>query len=188
MGSEGMIYINLKGREPWGIVEPGREYEAVRDEIITKLRRMTDPEKGEAVDIEVFKKEEIYHGQYFELAADILYRIEKYSQSNSISGKVEWHQALMSGWHTPEGIFFAYGPDIKQRGQKLPGFKIYDIAPTILHMFGLPVPRDMDGRVLTEIFTEGSELGQREVAYEEVDHEAERIKRKIRDLKKLKRL
>jgi len=187
LGQEGMIYINLKGGELWGIVEPGREYEEVRDEIITRLRGTTDPETGKAVDIRVFKKEEVYHGQYFNSAPDILYRIAKYPQAASIGDNAEWRQSARSGWHTPEGIFFAWGPDIKRSGQQLPGLKIYDIAPTILHLFGLPVPRDMDGRVLTEIFKEDSEPGQREVVYQDVDHEAERIKRKVKELKRLKK-
>ena len=85
-------------------------------------------------------------------------------------------------------LFFAYGPDIKQSGQKLPDLKIYDIAPTILHMFGLPVPSDMDGRVLTEIFKKDGEPGQREVVYHKTDYGAERIKNRVRELRKLKKL
>jgi len=49
--------------------------------------------------------------------------------------------------HLMNGIFIAYGPDIA-KGRKISGAQIYDIAPTILHMFGLPVPNDMDGKVL----------------------------------------
>jgi len=49
------------------------------------------------------------------------------------------------------GIFVAKGPRIK-KGIKIDGAKIYDIAPTILHIFGLPIPNEMDGRVLKEIF------------------------------------
>jgi predicted AlkP superfamily phosphohydrolase/phosphomutase len=189
VGEVGAIYINLKGREQWGIVKPGEEYERVRDEIITKLRKTTDPETGRAVDIEIFKKEEVYHGQYLESAPDILYRMAKHHQLTSIEGKTEWRRSpFMSGWHVPEGIFFAFGPDIKQSGEKLPGLKIYDIAPTILHLFGLAVPKDMDGRVLSEIFKKESEPGQREVAYQEIDSEAEKIKRKVKELKKLKKL
>jgi predicted AlkP superfamily phosphohydrolase/phosphomutase len=188
MGIEGMIYINLKGREPGGIVEPGQEYEELRDEIIAKLKQVTDPETGKAVDIKVFKKEVLYHGQYLDLAPDILYRMTKYPQITSLRYKTQWVQAAIPGWHTPEGIFFAWGPDIKQSGEKLPGLKIYDIAPTLLHMFGLAVPKDIDGRVLTEIFKKESEPGQREVKYQEIDREAERVRHKVKELKKLKKL
>jgi len=182
LGGVGAIYVNLKGREPQGIVKPGMQYEKVRNEIITKLRQMADPETGEAVNIEVFKKEEIYHGQYFKSAPDILYRIPKYPQSVSIRGKAEWCQSPLSGCHAPEGIFFAYGPDIKQSGEKLAGLKIYDITPTVLHMFGLPILDDIDGRVLSEIFKPDSEPGRRPVVYE-----PEKVKNELKDkISKLK--
>ena len=63
-----------------------------------------------------------------------------------------------------------------------------DIAPTILHMFGLPIPSDMDGRVLTEIFKEGSDPEQRATVYQKIDYDVERIKSKVKELKKLKNL
>ena len=188
MGMVGMIYINLKGREPWGTVEPGEEYEAVRDEIIAKLKQIIDPETGKTVDIQVFKKEELYHGQYFELAPDILYKMARYDQSLLLKDKAEWRQAHFSGWHVQEGMFMGWGPDIDKSGRKLSGLRIYDISPTILHLFGLPVPQDMDGRVLTEIFQEESEPGRREVTYQEVDYETERIKHIVRKLKTQKQL
>ena len=55
-------------------------------------------------------------------------------------------------------------------------------VPTILHMFDIPNPKDMDGRVLNEIFKEDSELAKREIKYQEVD-EKEIIKEKIKKLK-----
>jgi arylsulfatase A-like enzyme len=90
--------------------------------------------------------------------------------------------------HALQGVFMAYGPDIKKSGEKLPNLKIYDVTPTVLHMFGLPVVKDMDGRVLTEIFNEGSEQGQKQVIYREVDYEVERIKARVRQLRKLRKL
>lgn len=86
---------------------------------------------------------------------------------------------MVSGY----GIFFAYGPNINQNHEIKA--RIYGIAPTILHMFGLPVPDDMDGRVLKEIFREGSEPARREVQYQKVDLENERVKGSIRKLKEL---
>jgi len=82
----------------------------------------------------------------------------------------------------------AYGPDIRKSGEKLPNLKIYDITPTVLHMFGLPIVKDMDGRALTEIFTKGSEPGERRITYRGVDYEAERIKDRVRRLRKLRKL
>jgi predicted AlkP superfamily phosphohydrolase/phosphomutase len=61
------------------------------------------------------------------------------------------------GTHKVHGIFIAYGKDIK-KNYKINGVKIYDIAPTILHIFNLPIPNNMDGKVLIEIFESESEL------------------------------
>lgn len=90
----------------------------------------------------------------------------------------------MFNYHSLSGIFLAYGPGIK-KGNKINGSKIYDIAPTILHILGIPIPRDMDGEVLKEIFESDSELANRQIIYSRAD-EKEQITRKIRNLKKLK--
>jgi arylsulfatase A-like enzyme len=52
-----------------------------------------------------------------------------------------------SGCHRPEGIFIGWGPGFRA-GAEVPDAHITDLAPTILHAMGLPVPDDMDGRVL----------------------------------------
>lgn len=56
-------------------------------------------------------------------------------------------------WHRQQGVFVASGPGFKQ-DELLFGARLLDIAPTILHHFGLPVGEDMEGRVLEEIFSE----------------------------------
>jgi arylsulfatase A-like enzyme len=73
------------------------------------------------------------------------------------------------------------GADIKQ-GKQIGKAEIIDLAPTILHILGEPVPRDMDGRVLKEIFSEQSKLYKAPVAYQETT-EKDRLKQKIRRLK-----
>ncbi|MFM7150978.1 MAG: tetratricopeptide repeat protein, partial [Gemmataceae bacterium] len=54
-------------------------------------------------------------------------------------------------WHRPQGIFAAAGPGFKQ-DELVYGARLLDVAPTILHWFGLPVGADMEGRVLEEVF------------------------------------
>ena len=185
----GTIFVNLKGRNPSGIVQPGDEYELVRQDIIDRLKRLLDPNTGEPAGIQVFKKEEVYHGKYLASAPDILFLKDNYLFVGArVDGDSEWRGPQHCGTHALQGVFMAYGPDIKKSGEKLPNLKIYDITPTILHMFGLPIAKDMDGRVLTEIFDEGSETGQRQITYREVDYEAERIKDKVSRLKRSRKL
>lgn len=168
----------------------GVEYEATKERIINGLREFGDLH---GVKIDCYKREEIYWGAKVNLAPDILFKVNDHEcniQTTKLDGQTLQKRAPFankSGSHRKEGVFIAYGPDIKD-GSEILGAKIYDIAPTILHMFDLPVPDDMDGRVLKEIFKEGSEPAQREVRYQAVDMEREKVKDKIRKLKKSKKL
>jgi hypothetical protein len=56
-------------------------------------------------------------------------------------------------WHRPQGVIAACGPGFKT-DELVFGARLLDIAPTVLHYFGLPVGEDMEGRVLEDVFTE----------------------------------
>ena len=73
LGNVGQIYLNVVGREPYGCVRPGAEYEQVRDDIIARLQELQDPETGELVVETIYRREEIYHGEYLEQAPDIVF-------------------------------------------------------------------------------------------------------------------
>ena len=77
--------------------------------------------------------------------------------------------------------------DILNEKGKLNNLKIFDITPTILHMFGLPIPKDIDGRVLTEIFDEKSKPAKRKIVYQEFK-ETDKIRNSIKRLKLLKKI
>jgi len=156
----GQIYINLMNREPKGCVEPN-EYEKVRNEIIKEMNKLTNPISGKKMKIEIYKPEEIYSGPYIHQAPDIIFLInDAECEADTSLG----HDSLFlqgsfdlrcTGTHKKNGIFIASGPEIKESTEIL-GAKIIDLTPTLLHMFGIPVPRDMDGRILKEIFKEDS--------------------------------
>ncbi len=161
----GCIRVNLKGRESTGIVNPGEEYERLVDDIVYRLRQLNDPISGEPIGINVFKGKEMYHGNYAAQGPDVVFHMDKYLPVPSEGHNLVWDEPRRSGWHARHGVFIANGPDIKNSGEKLADLKIYDITPTILHMFGLPVPDDIDGRVLTEIFKPDSEPAMKQVNY-----------------------
>nr|MDO8078030.1 alkaline phosphatase family protein [Candidatus Freyarchaeota archaeon] len=165
------------------------EYEAVRTRLIEEIERIRNPKTGEKLVASVKKREELYHGEHLNLAPDLIvvpnegYRI----YDSLLRSSWEYSKNVWSAYHKLQGIFIAYGPDIKEGG-RVENAKIYDLAPTILHMFQVPIPRDMDGRVLTEIFREDSEIARRQILYHDADVERAIVRKKITMLRKLKKI
>jgi len=155
MPTEYAIYINLEGREPQGVVRPGKAYLSLREDIRQELLGLTDPRTGRSVIKEAFLREEIYQGPYVDSAPDILFQLEPGYLATHTSASGDFVQDVSSegrGCHAKEGIIVAAGPHIAQ-GRAIAEAHIIDLAPTILHVVGLPVPKSMDGRVLSELFT-----------------------------------
>jgi len=120
------------------------------------------------LNIGIYTPEDLYNGEELNYAPDIQIKIDNYKcniQSKSLEGEVFSNNVQnihKNGSHRRHGIFCGYGPDIKT-ATKLQNLRIYDIAPTILHYYDIPIPKDVDGRVLKEIFKENSELYKREI-------------------------
>jgi predicted AlkP superfamily phosphohydrolase/phosphomutase len=199
-GDFGQIRINLHGREPEGIVSPGEEYEELVEFITKKLYELEDPETGERIVDKVYRKGEIYSGECLELAPDLLFVAYEYAYISSKHFGFEESDLMVrsayanSGNHRQDGIFIAYERGIK-RGEIAQGARIIDIAPTVLYLMGIPIPEDMDGRVLTEIFDETYLIDhpvqwQRQSKVEEgrllggaySDGEADEVRRRLEEL------
>ncbi len=165
-GEFGQIYLNLRGREPEGTVEPGAEAERLLDEIAERLREVRDPETGRPVVTRIWRREEVFQGPAAGDGPDLLFVLEDYARDASVQfgigrrGVLGPPEFADRGCHRPEGIFIAAGPDIG-RG-RLPEVSCMDVAPTALHLLGLPVPADADGRVLAEALV--GEAARRPVA------------------------
>lgn len=148
------LMLNRRGREPWGIVSPEREWERIREEVITGLKSLKHPETGQSIVAQVYRPEEIYHGPYVSHAPDIIVQCAPgYQLQHGFNAPViqsaQRSPGSRSGIHAPEGMALLWGAGIKSA---VPFHaRIADIAPTVLHAFGLSVP-DMDGRVLDELF------------------------------------
>lgn len=176
------IFINLEGREPKGVVN-SCEYDDLRNHIIEELSKLKDPITGVKVIDNVYKKEEIYHGEYMNYAPDLLvtpnegYRLALFNFDGSII-----ETTLRKTYQEKPGIFAAMGPNIKKGVYLGEEIQLVDLAPTILHMLNLPIVKDMDGKVLIDIFEEGSEYAERTPKYLDIG-EKKIIKKKIKDLK-----
>jgi len=157
-GVYGFLYINLKGRQPQGIV-PADQYESLRAELRDKLlqARCKDRDGREMkVFADIFVTEELYHFDRKDhpwMPDLLLAPADGLAVVKKIRGlaPVRWVQFnRLEGTHRLEGVFVAYGPGIKA-GQRT-RVHIADLAPTILAGMGEPVPKDMDGHVLRQIF------------------------------------
>ncbi|MDY6867096.1 MAG: alkaline phosphatase family protein [Chloroflexota bacterium] len=139
------IRINLKGEKK----------EALRQEIMEELKKITDPETGHLVVRQVYRGEDYYYGPYANNIPDIIVMMDPDYGCNPHLGRysapvTQLQVDRSDGDHRFEGIFVAKGSQIAAN-PNLPDLAIEDVAPTILYLMGLPVPTDMDGRVLTEI-------------------------------------
>lgn len=152
----GNVYVNLKGRESQGIVNPGAEYDALKQELKEKLVAIVDPETGEMPVSRVLTREEAYREFDPNVIPDLFV-------TNNPGYRVSWQTSLggvqkdlftdndrvWSGDHCsldPEkvkGIFF-YNRKLETDRQPY----IADIYATVLDLFGLEPPYELDGVAL----------------------------------------
>lgn len=157
-GGEDVVLVNLKGREPQGIVEPGSEYEALREEILRKLPGMRATDGARVIE-SAWKREDLWQGAQVFLAPDIQC-LTVNTACNMMANPVHpvvAEPALdgVSAMHRMEGVFGWEGEGMFRRGARVVGPQIADMAPTILHLLGLPAEDYMDGRVMKECFEPG---------------------------------
>jgi len=165
IGHVGQVYVNLKGREPEGIVEPGAEYKAVRQQVSDALRQLRHPRTGQPLVDRIIPGDQVAHGPHASRSPDLHVILDGYraiafplfaTDSRIVTRQIRGD----SGCHRLHGILIAWGPEVRPkapsltgRGRTIEGARILDLAPTILYLMNLPVPDDMDGRVLTDALT-----------------------------------
>jgi predicted AlkP superfamily phosphohydrolase/phosphomutase len=151
---EGYIRVNLRGREPMGIVEPGAQYEAVLNDIEQGLRELRAPDTNEPIVRDVIRTDTAFPGERRPWLPDLI---------------VSWHsQRPISGACSPRiGRVDKASPDPRTGTHRAPGFvlaggagiaptrdgsakHILDFAPTVLARMGVPQPSQMKGRVWNE--------------------------------------
>lgn len=155
VGNLGPIYVNVRGREPEGIVSPGLEYEALQEELSAALKSTRDPSTGQPVIGQVYRRQEMYGGSHLDNAPDLVYWARDARRMGYGLFKFPTNRWISpsdrSGNHRMEGIVLLHGPGVRA-GHALPQAEIVDLTPTILSVLGVPVPGDMDGEVLRDAF------------------------------------
>jgi predicted AlkP superfamily phosphohydrolase/phosphomutase len=150
----GGIYLNLKGREAKGIVQPGEEEHTVKREIREGLRALYDEQRGTFAIREVYDTREVYKGPYVDEAPDLIvgarigYRVSWTCATGAvIEDTFEDNTKSWSGDHciNPQdvpGIFFCNRKICRDNPS------IMDVGPSVLDLFGVPVPSYCDGKSL----------------------------------------
>ena len=146
------LYLNLKGREQQGIIEPGGEAEELKTELCSKLQGLSDPDSGRVGITGVFSGSSIYLGPYVDNAPDL---IVGYGEGFRVS----WDTAMgrvtdcifqdnLKAWSGDHCVDPRLVPGVLFSNRRIadenPG--IADVAPTILKLFGLELPGYLDGK------------------------------------------
>lgn len=145
------IFLNIQGREPQGVIPPD-EYETFRDRVAEAIQAIPAP-NGEPLGTVIFKPQEIYR-EVRNVAPDLIVYL----------GNLAWRSVGSFGHgdiytfendtgpddanHAVNGIYIYTPPEADLGGKRLPDCQLMDFAPTVLNLFGLPAPADMQGKVI----------------------------------------
>lgn len=145
------IFMNVEGREPQGVV-PERQYKAFRDELARSLESLPDP-SGAPIGTRVFKPEEIYR-KVTNIPPDLIVYF----------GNLSWRSVGSFGHggvytfendtgpddanHAENGMFILADPSGKRRGRVQAAPQLMDVTPTILDIFGIEIPPEVQGKII----------------------------------------
>ncbi len=143
------IYVNLKGREPHGIVEPGEDYEKVREKAIELLLNFRDEKTSKNPFLFVLKREDSrVLGLYGDRIGDIIYAVKPgfgHEHGQQLS------TARFGLFGSMDSLVIMAGPGVKKGAKMKPTRWLIDIVPTVAHLLGIPAPRDTDGSIIYDI-------------------------------------
>jgi predicted AlkP superfamily phosphohydrolase/phosphomutase len=153
------VWINLAGRESEGVVRES-ELDSVTEEARTALLRLTSPEEGEPVFESVMRREEAFSGAWSTKLPDLVMvpRRDEYVYNERPSyGDMIVPADSTTGTHSRDGIFIAWGRDVRAGETLAKQPNLRDVGPTALASLGCPLTTDMDGRALMEVFSDSTE-------------------------------
>jgi len=141
----GRVYLNVRGREPEGVVQFGSEYSELRKKLRDELVKITDPVSNEPMVRNVFTNQELFHGDESQYGPDLVidshwgYDIKGFHGRDGFTGK-----GPINGMHTYEdAMLFIRGQSVVRDDPS-----VMDFLPTVFDLMKLPPPEDIDGRSL----------------------------------------
>jgi len=155
------IYVNLRGREPTGIVEPGEDYEEVRDRLIKVLYDLRSPGGECPISLALRREDAAGLGLYGDRVGDVIYAARPgYAFNPSVTPDRKVYQAgrqgARHGMHLPtyrdvHAVFALSGPGVRRGYSRPRPCWLVDVAPTVAHLIGVPVPAQADGAILWDV-------------------------------------
>jgi predicted AlkP superfamily phosphohydrolase/phosphomutase len=139
----GRVFINLRGREPRGSVEPGAEYERVRAQLADELLTMRDPDTGAPMVERVYRREEIYHGQSYDNAPDLVVAPHTgYAFKGALDREFLTYKGdVLIGEHTyDDAMLYVSGHDLVKQS-----LAMEDVIPAIYALMRVTPPEGLDG-------------------------------------------
>src|SRR5581483_1542220 len=154
-GMVGAVRLNVRGRDPFGCVEPGEEYDAICTDLTRELAALRDTETGEPVVVEAVRSDEVFGERYHPNLPDVLVRYRQEFPITSVtsprigtvSKPARDDHFLRSGEHTTNVRLWHIGPGV-EAGRTVRGGHVLDVPATVLDRLGVSAP-DLDGRPLT---------------------------------------
>jgi predicted AlkP superfamily phosphohydrolase/phosphomutase len=172
--AQGMVslYINLKSREPNGVVLPGKEYEDLVEKLIDLLYDLKDPKTGQrAIRLALSNRDSEFLGLGGDRTGDIIFAVSPtYVADNRIRFSGELFENLKTGlpdgsihgqqlpsvdlreYGTIRSLLIAHGPNIKKGYKMEKPVKMVDIAPTIAYLLNMPAPKNCEGTIIRDLF------------------------------------
>src|SRR2546421_8099093 len=161
----GQLLVNLLGRDPQGAVHPQDEYEEVRDTLVKALpNKLRNPENGETVIERVYRKEELYGGDYLFCAPDLVVLFKPGYAPSERSTRIEFDEAMFTTPAVGEtviagvkptmirGFLIGSAPSLAPRVTEYEHAPLTAVAPTLLHALGVEYV-DMDSLAIGTLFS-----------------------------------
>ncbi len=168
----GYIYLPQKFSKPANKAR----YEKIRQQLIEELSKVVIPgTKQKAID-RIYKKEEIYKGSRLGRAPDLIVKpVDGYHINHIFDQGPLFRESALKGTHREKGIIVVEGPTVNKNSMIPKKANIVDMAPTLLYLLNISIPKHMDGKVLKEIFTEEFREN-RSIEYFDDDESSEQMK------------
>lgn len=154
----GQIWVNLRGREPQGIVSSGAEYQKVCEALIHELRsNWLDPRTNRPVVAQVLKREDAYTGEYLFKAPDLVIVYQPGYCASPNTTLLDFDGESVGEVNTSVDVVAPYARLIASGPSLVSGFtescSLVDVMPNLMYLLGQSIPHSVDGRVISSMFT-----------------------------------